>query len=397
VEIHVQQVAQALSSRHHVTVCAFKFANYSLPRRLRVLDNNLLAAAREKARSDGAVRVVSLAPTTVARCKMIPLVLRATPRLQRWYRHQINGLTRPFYFWAIEPIISKAIEGADIVHCMAFGDLGVTAQRVAYRAGIPFVCTPFVHRKQWGDSPDDIKLYQRSDAVIALVPTDHAYLEKIGVSRAQLHTIGVSPSLPESIDAGAFRRDEHLVDRQPIILYLGRLMAQKGAQSLVAAAPLVWKRVPKANFVFIGPGTNEETAIFRGADADRRLRFLGRVSDQRKAEALAACTLLCVPSVSEILPTVYLEAWSLGKPVIAGTAPGIPQLVEDNQAGLCVPQQPETIAEAIIGLLQNPKQAQAYAKSGKKLVEKLYSNEAVASALEKVYWGLTSAKNKSSL
>jgi glycosyltransferase involved in cell wall biosynthesis len=390
VEIHVQQVAQTVSSRHQVRVCALKFANYSLPKRLMPLDNNLLAGMREKPRSDGAVEVVSLAPTTIGRCKMLPLLLRATPRLQRFYYHQINGLTHPFYSWAFEPIISRAIAGADIVHCMAFGDLGFTAERAAHRAGIPFVCTPFVHPGQWGDSTDDVKLYQRSAAVIALLPTDFRHLERIGVPRTKLHTIGVSPSLPESIDEQAFRRDDGLLENQPIILYLGRMMAQKGARSVVAAAPLVWKRVPSAHFIFAGPATNEEAAIFRGAD--QRLQFLGRVSDQRKAEALAACNLLCVPSTTEILPTVYLEAWSLGKPVIAGMAPGISELVEGNQAGICVPQQPEEIAQKIIGLLENPGRARAYGYAGKKLVEQRYSRVAVASALEEIYSRLNHKK-----
>lgn len=390
VEIHVQQLAQTLAVRHQVTVGAIKFGNYAISRRLRMLEYSLLATRRREPRRDGLVGVCSLAPEVVARVKMVPLLLRATPRLQRHYYHQINGLTRPFYLWGMEDRIKEFVAQADVVHCMAFGDLGIAAERAARKAGIPFVCTPFVHPKQWGDGPDDIKLYHRSDAVIALVPTDFEYLRELGVPVKKLHTIGVSPALPASVDGSAFRREHGFGDHQPIVLYLGRLMAQKGARAVQQAAPLVWHNFPDAQFIFIGPGSAEEVAIFDGVDS--RLRYLGRVSDEKKAQALAACTLLCLPSVSEILPTVYLEAWSLGKPVIAGMAHGVPELVEGNQAGLCASQEPDEVANAINKLLSDPELAKRYAESGCRLVETYYSAEAVSNAHERLYFELASPK-----
>ena len=393
VEIHIQQLAQTLSVRHQVTIGAIKFANYSLTKRLRVLEYNLLADRRYAPVKEGPVKVYSLAPTLLERIKMAPLLVRATPRLQRYYYHEINGVTRPFYLWAMEKKIRALVGDADVVHGMSFGDLGIAAERAARQANIPFVCTPFVHPRQWGDGPDDIKLYRRSDAVIALVPTDFTYLRELGVPEEKLYTIGVSPALPERIDHSAFRRAYGFRDDQPIVLYLGRLMPQKGAKALQQAATLVWKTFPATQFVFIGPGTAEEIAIFSTADA--RLRYLGRVSDKEKAEALAACTLLCLPSLSEILPTVYLEAWSLGKPVIAGMARGVPELVEGNCAGLSVSQDPSKIGEAIMRLLGNPEQARAYGQAGKTLVEKQYSVTAVAGALEQLYTRLATTKRKS--
>jgi phosphatidyl-myo-inositol dimannoside synthase len=391
VEIHIHQLAESLAARHEATVGAIKFDNNRVATRLRVLEYNLLAAKRCESKTSGSVQVCSLGPTTSERLKMAPLVLRAAPWFRRRYYHQLNGLTRPFYLWAMDSRMNELAKGADILHSMAFGDLGIAAERAARRTGIPFVCTPFVHPKQWGDGPDDIKLYQRSDAVIALVPTDYKYLRELGVSAEKLRTIGVSPALPAAIDRRAFRREHGFGDHQPILLYLGRLMPQKGARAVQQAAPLVWKQFPDAQFIFIGPGSADEIAIF--GDADSRLQYLGRVSDQKKAEALAACTMLCLPSTSEILPTAYLEAWSLGKPVIAGLAHGVPELVEGNQAGLCVSHNPGDVAEAIVKLLSAPEIAQQYAAAGKKLVESRYSCEAVTGALEQLYTELLSPKN----
>jgi glycosyltransferase involved in cell wall biosynthesis len=99
-----------------------------------------------------------------------------------------------------------------------------------------------------------------------------------------------------------------------------------------------------------------------------------------------------LPSTSEILPTAYLEAWSLGKPVIAGLAHGVPEFVEGNQAGLCVSHQPGEVAEAIVKLLSAPEIGQQYAAAGKKLVESQYSREAITGALEQLYTELLSPK-----
>src|SRR5258707_13761202 len=109
VEIHVEQLAQTLSNRHQVTVGAVKFGNYAISKRLRVLEYSLLAAGRGESRRDGLVQVCSLAPDPADRLKMVPLLLRATPRLQRRYYHQINGLTRPFYLWAMEDRIRRLV------------------------------------------------------------------------------------------------------------------------------------------------------------------------------------------------------------------------------------------------------------------------------------------------
>ena len=141
-EIHIRQLAETLSARHQVTVGAVKFCNFLISRRLRVLEYSLLAAKRGDPRKDGFVQVCSLAPTPIGRLKMAPLLFRATPRLQRHYYHQINGLTRPFYLWATGGNMRDLIRDADIVHCRAFGDLGIAAERAARQAGIPFVCAP---------------------------------------------------------------------------------------------------------------------------------------------------------------------------------------------------------------------------------------------------------------
>ena len=384
IETHAEQMAHALSARgHEVTVAALNFARFSVPRRLKALDQNLLARRTGEDRRDGPVRIISLGPRWPDRLKMLPLLARCTPVLPRWFHAQFDALTHPFHRWAFTPELARAIRGADVVHTLATFDLGWTTGSVARQLDVPLVCTPFAHPGQWGDGPNDVAFYKRCDAVIGLLGSDHDHLAHLGVPPEKLHTIGVSPSGPPALDPTGFRRQVGCEKGEPLVLYVGRMSSYKGARAVMAAAPLIWERFPTARFVFIGPGSAEDTAIFDGADG--RVRYLGKVDEQVKSDALAACDVFAMPSVSEILPTVYLEAWSFGKPVIGGTAHGVPELVEGNRAGITARQTAESVADGVCRLLAEPALAYKLGESGRRLVEEKYSVAAVASALEQLY------------
>lgn len=387
IETHAEQMAHALSARHEVTVAALNFGRFAVPRRLRALDQNLLARRTGEDRQDGPVRVISLGPRWPERLKMLPLVLRCVPVLPRWFHAGFDRVTHPFHAWAFAPELTRAIRGADVVHSLATFDLGWTTGAIARRLGVPVVCTPFAHPGQWGDGPNDIAFYKQCDAVIGLLGSDRDHLVQLGVSLEKLRTIGVSPSVPAPVDPVGFRRQAGCAKDEPLILFVGRMTSYKGATAMLAAAPLIWARFPAARFVFIGPGSASETAIFGGADP--RIRYLGRVEDQTKADALAACDVFAMPSVSEILPTVYLEAWSFGKPVVGGTAHGVPELVEGNRAGITAAQTAGSVADAICRLLENPSRARELGENGRRLVEAQYSVAAVAGALERLYEEVT--------
>jgi glycosyltransferase involved in cell wall biosynthesis len=108
---------------------------------------------------------------------------------------------------------------------------------------------------------------------------------------------------------------------------------------------------------------------------------------------LAACDVFCMPSMSEILPTVYLEAWSMGKPVIGGLAHGLRELVEGNAAGLTVGQDPAQVADAVVRLLTDAALRERFGAAGQALVARKYSVAAVTSALVELYRQLLSEKS----
>lgn len=382
VETQVRLIAHELSKQHHVEVAAVNFEAVELPSRLGILQESLLVVSYAS-HQDGVVPVRALTPSLMDRLRMVPIAARVIPRLRHYAYHALMNFGYRWYRSVYLPKLKACMQQIDLVHVLAHGYLGWAAQEVALEQNIPFVCTPFVHPQQWGDDEQNIAYYKRADAIIALSQSDRRYLHSLGIPVDKLHTIGVIPNLPSTSDPGSFRRRHGLGDA-PVVLYTGRMMPQKGAKALLEAMNHVWKRMPHVHFVFVGPSTKESASWFEEY-TDQRVRYLGKVRDQEKADAFAACDVFCLPSLSEILPTVYLEAWSYSKPVIGGKAEGLPELVEENRAGLTVRQDGAEISEVILDLLQDPARRREMGEQGKALVEQHYSTKAVVGALEELY------------
>lgn len=387
VETHARQVAYELAKVHQVRVAAVNFAPCCLPSWLGVLHSNLLAPSYSSFQ-DGPISVHALTPSWYDRLKMLPIALRTLP-FNHYTYYALRRLGYECYHSAYLPKLRQLLQGVDIVHSLAFEYLGWAVQAASQELGIPFVCTPFVHPHQWGGDEANVAYYKSSQAVIALLGSDQQHLLSLGVPASNLHVIGVSPDLPPTVDPKGFC-SRHGLEGVPLVLYIGRMMPQKGAKALLAATKKVWQVLPEARFVFIGPLLPESAQWFENTDS--RILYLGKVSNQEKANALAACDVFCMPSLSEILPTVYLEAWSYGKPVVGGKADGLPELIEGNQAGISVSQDPEEISDAVTKLLLNSQLSQCYGKSGQELVTRNYTVEAVVSRLEILYSHLVSVE-----
>ena len=161
---------------------------------------------------------------------------------------------------------------------------------------------------------------------------------------------------------------------KPYIFYFGRLSPHKGVSIIVKVA----KMLPHIVFRIAGTGY-EEKSLRKSAKRYRlkNLEFLGRL-DKKDLEKYITNSLFCVvPSLwYENMPYSVLEAFALGKPVIASRIGGLPELVKNGENGyLFKPGGVSDLINKIIKLLENPELIRKMGEKARKDAEKKYTPE----------------------
>jgi colanic acid/amylovoran biosynthesis glycosyltransferase len=123
------------------------------------------------------------------------------------------------------------------------------------------------------------------------------------------------------------------------VLTVARLIPGKGIDVLLDALASLARRGVAAEADVVGDGPDREwlAARIRELGLDGRVRLLGAASQERVRELLAGATAFCLPSFSEGVPVVLMEAMAAGLPVVATRITGVPELVEEGRSGLLVP------------------------------------------------------------
>lgn len=268
--------------------------------------------------------------------------------------------------------LRAAIAGADVVHCLA-REWAVPYERAARAEGAAFIETPLVHPGQRfsGDGRADVARYGRDDAVIGLTEWEAEWYRAHGARRA--FVTGVGPILAAPLPIRSPEPAE--------VLFVGRKERYKGYDALRLAAPIVWRQRPDTRFVVIG----QRRFLGPAPLADRRWSEPGVVSESAKAEAYARATMLVMPSDHETFGHTYLEAWSAGRPVIAGDIPPLREVVRDGIDGLHAGNDPQAIAAAVLTLLADPIRATAMGIAGRERVRERFSWPSIAERTEAVY------------
>jgi len=140
----------------------------------------------------------------------------------------------------------------------------------------------------------------------------------------------------------------------PIVTFVGHLVEGKGVRELVAASDQLSSDVI-IMLVGDGPLRRElsEAALVRAG----RIRLTGAVNHEEIPVYMAASDLVVLPSHSEGLGQVLVEAGAMGVPVVGSAVGGIPELLANEGGWLCEPRRPESLASAIAEALANPQEA----------------------------------------
>lgn len=168
----------------------------------------------------------------------------------------------------------------------------------------------------------------------------------------------------------------------------GRLSPEKAQRNLVIAFEKIQPNHPDTHLLIIGDGPL--LGELNGLVEDRSIKqvhFLGFRKDMD--QIMSAIDLFVLPSLTEGLPNVVLEAFAAKIPVVATRVGGVPEIVTNNISGfLCEPGDPENLAEALDRALMKRENLHLMGQAGYKTVQKTFSVESQKKNLESIYQDL---------
>lgn len=297
--------------------------------------------------------------------------------------------------------LDKLIDGLaplkpDVVNLANLMFVGL-ARRLKESLGAAVVCTlggedVFLDRLAEPHRTEVFDLIQERgrdiDAFIAMTGyyADHA-AGHFKLPRDRVHVV------PMGIRAEEFRPADP-PDEPFTIGYLARICPQKGLAELCRAFALLRATGRDCRLLvggYLGPG---DRAYFRGVESYLReqglagvFEFAGELSRDEKIRFLGRCHVLSVPSVYHEAKGFYiLEALAAGVPVVQPAVGSFPELIEATGGGvLCEPDDTQSLADAIAGLMDDSERRRALGEAGRAAVRASFTAERMAEANWGVY------------
>jgi teichuronic acid biosynthesis glycosyltransferase TuaC len=254
----------------------------------------------------------------------------------------------------------QASRRIDLVHAHAALPCGHAAMLLSKELGVPYVVTvhgldAFSTEQVGGRVGDWCRrisqgVYRSSSRVICI--SEHV--------REQVLE-GTGPSCRTSVvyngvDAELFAPGNEPSSEGPIVLCVGNLIPIKGHEVLIRSIAALTPNFPAITLEIVGDGPEHSRlqVLAQQLQVGERVRFLGRQSRQQVAAAMRRCTLFALPSRYEGLGCVYLEAMSVGKPVIGCRGQGIAEIIQHGSNGFLVgPDNEKELTLALAMLLRD--------------------------------------------
>lgn len=176
----------------------------------------------------------------------------------------------------------------------------------------------------------------------------------------------------------------------PIVVFAGRLVHEKGVQTVIDALPALRRRHPGLRLLVAGTGGHEPQLreLARQRRVARAVQWCGFVPDAELPGLLAAADVCVVPSLYEPFGIVALEAAAAGSPLVVAGTGGLRDLAAAGVASGCfTADDPASLTDAVDALLADPEAAQRSARRAARIVARDYSWGAVAARTAEVYAG----------
>lgn len=287
------------------------------------------------------------------------------------------------YFPAVAAALSRRLGLSRAAHVVSFHNL-------AYARGVNKAGAGLRWRKRLAAS-----LYPRGfDAKLAVsAAVANHYQQELGLQGVEvLHN-----PIPKTLSDRVRPAPETPARAQAVFSFLvpGRLVHEKGhADFLQALSQLRAEgRALSVTFAGHGPLRDALSQAIRDAGLSDAVTITGVMPHERLLDAMEAADLVVVPSRFEGFGLTALEAMALGRPVVATTAGGLPEVIEHGVSGWLVPpQDPAALAQAIGRLMDDAPLRQRLGDAGRVRAQERFSLPALTAQLREIYRRVVQAR-----
>ena len=273
-------------------------------------------------------------------------------------------------------------------HAVAMSALALSMSTQPKRA--PLVAARRVDFRLKGNALSRWK-YDQVDRFICASEAIRQILLADGVPPARAVTVheGIDLGHVAAAQVAPLHEELWLPHGSPIVGNVAALVAHKGQRHLIDAAALVLQQVPDARFVIAGEGELRGSLEhqIKALRLEKHVLLAGFRPDVLSVHK--AFDIFVMSSVMEGLGTSLLDAMACGKPVVATTAGGMPEVVKDGETGILVPPRDDrALADAIIRLLKDETLRHRMGAAGLALATSRFSAERMVADTLAVYAGL---------
>lgn len=197
---------------------------------------------------------------------------------------------------------------------------------------------------------------------------------------------GVDP-LPVATKAElqAFAKTYSLASKDEVVLYIGRISAEKNLDLLVEMMPHLLKQRPNAKLVFVGDFDYRPTleAKARASAASERIVFTGKMPRQKLGAALGNAKVFVFPSLTDTQGLVIHEAALAGLPLVLIDRK-VSEVVKNKQDGLYAKNDPRDFASKVMTILSDPVLQQSMSMASKTIAQQ-FSEQVQTQKVVKIY------------
>jgi glycosyltransferase involved in cell wall biosynthesis len=237
------------------------------------------------------------------------------------------------------------------------------------------------------------RLLHDAAGVIALNRHESIDCQQLGINKKLIAVVpnGIDLSqyrkLPPS---GSFKKKFGIDPNKKIILFIGRIVYQKGVDLLIEAYVHLVKRLGVNNSVLVIAGSDGGYLyaiknLVEASGLKDRIILTGPILDSVKVSAYVDAECCVLPSRFEAFPMSALEACAFGKPLIGSRIEGFDEVLDQIGGIMFEKNNVEELAQCLANMLLNTERAKEIGQQAKELIEKKFTIEKVVDQIEAFY------------